>query len=257
MTDRKRSHLGTKRAEVRRTSEKTSTHQFGCGLDLDSPTSGFDRGITLTGKHPCRGSRCGSLLLGLRHRLCGGVSLAELGLAQLDKALDLLPIEIFVTHERVADALPLDEAMAPEDTPDHVLGDVLVVLDLTLVVGEDGSGDVLGRSPAASAEQGHEHDGLVNVRHPHAVVYEVRELLVSHANTVRKPESRRYRFISRRLREGVAAESKGSRLADCFRVPLNASQRPFKVAWRFAFSPYPAGLGRFHSAHVGLLPNWR
>jgi hypothetical protein len=68
----------------------------------------------------------------------------ELGLAPLDQVLDLLVAEVLVPHERVTIILPLDDAVPLQDAPDHVLGDVLVVFNLTLVVGEDGSGDLLG-----------------------------------------------------------------------------------------------------------------
>jgi hypothetical protein len=86
------------------------------------------------------------------------------------------------------------------------VGDLLVVLDLTLVVGEDGSSDLIGRAPAPSPKQRHTHQGLVDVGHPHTILNEIQELFVGHACTVRKLGIRRYRLILPRLRKGVAAE---------------------------------------------------
>jgi hypothetical protein len=54
-------------------------------------------------------------------------------------------------------------------------------------VSEDSLGEFLDRALATFSEQRHQHDGLVDMGHPHAVLYEVRELLVrSHVNTLHR-----------------------------------------------------------------------
>jgi len=117
--------------------------------------------------------------------------LVEFGFAQLDQVLDLLVVEVLVADKGKTVVLLLDDAVAPEDATDHIHGDVIVVLDLALVVGEDGPSDLRGRTFAACCpEQGQEHDGLVDVGHPHAVLYETGELFVDHSNTVPSRVSR-------------------------------------------------------------------
>jgi hypothetical protein len=78
--------------------------------------------------------------------------LLELGPAHLYQVLDLLGIEVLVPYKRVASFILLDDPVAPQGAPDHVLGDFLVVLALALVVREDGPGDLLGEEapPARS-----------------------------------------------------------------------------------------------------------
>jgi hypothetical protein len=116
--------------------------------------------------------------------------LAEFGFAQLDQILDLFVVEVLVTDKAVAVVPLLDDAVAPEDATDHVLGDVLVVLDLALVVGEDGSGYLRSRTIAVCSEQRHQHDGLVDIRHPHPVLHKMGESFIAHGDNVPSRASR-------------------------------------------------------------------
>jgi hypothetical protein len=59
-----------------------------------------------------------------------------------------------------------DAALA-QDPADHAAGDVLVVLNLTLVVGEDFACDLPSRGSAPIEQQLSQHHRLVDVRHAH------------------------------------------------------------------------------------------
>jgi len=59
----------------------------------------------------------------------------------------------------------------------HLLGDVLVVLNLALVVGQKGRGNFADSGSSSVAEEGLYHHGLVDVRHPHLFLNEVLKTL--------------------------------------------------------------------------------
>lgn len=116
--------------------------------------------------------------------------LLELGLAQLDEVFYLLAVKILVSDEGIPASVLLDDAVVPEDAPYHVVGNLLVVLDLALVVGEDGALDLRGRAPAATCKERSQHNGLIHVGHLHAVLDKVQELIVGHLSTVQREPAR-------------------------------------------------------------------
>jgi len=60
-----------------------------------------------------------------------------------------------------------------QNTADHVSCDLLVILDLASVVVKKVVCDLLIIRFPLMVEQGADHDGLVDVGHPHAGLYEV------------------------------------------------------------------------------------
>lgn len=62
------------------------------------------------------------------------------------------------------------DAVGGQHPPHHPFHPFGVVLDLGAVFAEDPSGDVFRGCRAAPTEQLHQHQGLIDVRHPHPPV---------------------------------------------------------------------------------------
>ena len=60
-----------------------------------------------------------------------------------------------------------DDLMIAQNPTDHLLSDLLVVLDLTFVMNEDACRDIPYCRLTAVSKQGHQHDRLIDVRHAH------------------------------------------------------------------------------------------
>jgi hypothetical protein len=93
-------------------------------------------------------------------------------------ALSLGEIAEVISDDVVVTLTPND-SMPAQDATRHLLHDLGVVVDLTLVVGEDGGGDRADRGAPAARQQHLQHDGLVDVRHLHPFIEELNEPFVS------------------------------------------------------------------------------
>ena len=74
--------------------------------------------------------------------------------------------------------MSFDDPVPAEDATWHLFHDLRVVVDLTLVVGEDGGGDGPDRGASAAGQQHLQHDGLVDVRHLHLLIEDLNEAFV-------------------------------------------------------------------------------
>ena len=72
----------------------------------------------------------------------------------------------------------LDDAVLGQDTSRHPLHDLRVVVDLTLVMREDGKGDGANRCPPTVRQQHLQHHRLVDLGHPHLFIEELNEPFV-------------------------------------------------------------------------------
>ena len=102
----------------------------------------------------------------------------ELFLAELQQRMALLLTEIDGSDQAVDTSGVGCDAVRGQHPYHHSLHAFGVVLDLGAVLSEDSSGDVFRWCRAASAEQLHQHQGLIDVRHPHPTLDVVGESVV-------------------------------------------------------------------------------
>ena len=110
--------------------------------------------------------------------------------AETYQGLSLLLSKRIVTDQTVDLRFPVSgyEAMITKHTTNHSVADSDVVFDLGWVMRQEGLRYLLFVTTPAFAQQGHEHNRLVNVGHFQLVLYEIGEFLVT-ANLVRHPHS--------------------------------------------------------------------
>lgn len=105
------------------------------------------------------------------------------------EGIELLPAELqqsipldlaeAVGADKAVDATGMRrDAVGGQHPPHHPFHTFGVVLDLGAVLAEDPPSDVFCRCGAASAEQLHQHQGLIDVRHPHPLADVVGEPLI-------------------------------------------------------------------------------
>ena len=71
------------------------------------------------------------------------------------------------------------DAVGGQHSPHHPFHTLAVVLDLRAVLSEDPLGDVFRGCRSASSKQLHQHQRLIDVRHPHPLVDVLGEAVVS------------------------------------------------------------------------------
>ena len=98
--------------------------------------------------------------------------------AEPQQCITLLITEIIRADQVVDASLMSRDAVGGQHPPHHPFHTFGVVLVLGTVLTEDPAGDVFRRCRTASAEQLHQHQRLIDVRHAHPPVDVVSEALV-------------------------------------------------------------------------------
>ena len=102
----------------------------------------------------------------------------ELFLAELQQSMALLLTEIDGSDQVVDTSGMGCDAVRGQRPSRHSLHAFCVVLDLGAVLSEDSSGDVFCRCRTASAEKLNQHQGLIDMRHPHPTLDVVGEAVL-------------------------------------------------------------------------------
>jgi hypothetical protein len=90
--------------------------------------------------------------------------------AQFQQLVALDVAQVLAAHQVVGASLVAGDAVAGKNLAHHPLDALCVVLDLGYVFPQDPAGYVLRGGGAAASQELHEHQGLVNVAHVHALV---------------------------------------------------------------------------------------
>jgi len=98
--------------------------------------------------------------------------------APLQQLFALGVAQLLAAHQVVGASLVAGDAVAGENLAHHPLDAFGVVIDLGYVLPQDPAGYVLRRGRAAAAEELHEHQGLVDVAHAHALIDVLAKALV-------------------------------------------------------------------------------
>ena len=99
--------------------------------------------------------------------------------SELQQCISLDLAEVVRADQAVSTTGMGRDAIGSQHPPHHPFHTLRVVLDLGAVLAEDPPGDVFCRGRAASSKQLHQHQRLIDVRHPHPPVDVLGETAIS------------------------------------------------------------------------------
>jgi hypothetical protein len=114
----------------------------------------------------------------LRHRVVPGIR-KVLFTSSLEP-LHLIRREALVSEQQVFATVALHDVSIGQHPPDHVLCNLGVVLNLASILIEQRTSDVRDGRPPVSAQKFAEHYRLVDVRHPHVALHELKQFVEMH-----------------------------------------------------------------------------